>query len=160
MMALAIAIGLVVAVALLLRAGLALVRRYEARYAAYTEAANKFYAAAERLVDNPDTPDEVLSFMELMNESINFPHSALIFVRLMQKNRHRRRGGDPVLNLRTMPQNMVADFVIAFDSWVNAMAYRGMFWGPIFKAYIDAPFIEAKAKEVVAISHKRAALAA
>lgn len=159
MTSLVMTLALIVVVALALRVGLALVRRYQARYVAYADAANEFYVAADRLVDNPDTPREVLDFLDLMNESINFPHSALFFVRLMQKRGH-NRGGRPTIDIRTMPQSTVADFVIAFNAWISAMAYRGMFWGPIFKAYLDAPSVEAKAPEVVARSHKRAALPA
>lgn len=154
MTGLVIALAVAAAIVLLMRLGLALVRRYQARYAAYAEYANEFYAASDRLIDNPDTPDDVIEFVGLMNESINFPHAALVFVRLMQKRRGKRHG-DPMFNLRTMPQSMVADFVIAFDSWVNAIASRGMFWGPIFKMYLDAGAIESKAKDVAAISHRR-----
>lgn len=154
MMALVIALILVAIVAAILKLGLVLVRRYQARYIAYAEAADEFYVAADRLVDNANTPDDVLDFVALMNESINFPNAALFFVRLMQK-RHGKPRGNPALNLRTMPQDVVADFVIAFDAWINAMAYRSMFWGPIFKALLDTPSVESKARDVVALSHKR-----
>lgn len=154
MTTLLIALAVVVVFALALRAGLALVRRYTARYEAYAGEASKFYAAADRLVDNPNTPDSVLEFVELMNEIVNYRYAALFFVRVIQKQQEKPRKV-PAFSLRTMPQDVVADFVIAFEAWVNAMAYRGMFWGPIFKAYLDSPSVVAKAKEVADRSHRK-----
>lgn len=145
----------ILAALVLARCGLWLVRRYNRARSEYAEAANQFYEAADRLVDNPNTPANVLEFLELMNVSINYPYSAMLFVQRFQKGRsHGEARRKPSINLRTMPQDVVADFVIAFEAWTNAMAYRSVFWGPIFKAYLDTPSVEAEAKKVAAMSQK------
>jgi hypothetical protein len=116
--------------------GLALVKLRETRYAAYAAAANEFYVAADRLVDNPDCPKNVLEFLEDMNELINFPRTAMYLAQSMRKNKHRPKSGN-VISLRKMPQGIVADFVIACNSWVDAVSYRTMFWGLMFRIYLD-----------------------
>jgi hypothetical protein len=153
-----IAIVGIFVVALTLRAGLLLIRLYTLRYEAYREHANAFYEAADRLIDNPNTPDDVVNFIGEMNGTINFPDAAMAFTMIFRRNRskqHSKPKGSPRFNLRTMPQDVVADFVIAFEHWIEAMAYRGMAWGPIFKAHLDAPTVEAKAKSVAAQSDQR-----
>lgn len=165
MINLLIAILMVVVVALLLRAGLLLVRLYTMKYELYRLRADAFYEAADRLVSNPNTPDDVVAFVGEMNQTINFPHSAMFFVHVLQKARRRRAKGEitaPRFDIRAMPQDVVADFVLAVENWIEAMAARSMFWGRVFKAYLDGPTIEARAKAVAIRSrhHTEAVLAA
>lgn len=156
-----VALSLAILVILAMRAGLAIIRRYENRYESYAAAANEFYTAADRLIDNPNTPDDVLKFVGEMNESINFPHTALIFAQAMQRRRRIKNDRAARFDLRTMPQDIVADFVLAFGNWIDAISYRGMIFGPIFRAYLDAPSVERETAAVARkIQHKQALAAA
>lgn len=154
-----LAILMIVVIGLILRAGVLLIRMYTLRYELYREHANVFYEAADRLLDNPNTPEDVVKFVGEMNSTINFPEAAMAFVFFMRRNRRMidrsAVKGKPRFDLRSMPQDVVADFVIAFENWIEAMAYRGMTWGPVFKAYLDAPTVEAKAKAVAEKSHQK-----
>ncbi|QNQ62491.1 hypothetical protein IB024_01665 [Brucella sp. 6810] len=157
MTSLLIAIIGVIVVALCLRAGFLYVRLYNLRYEMYREHALVFYDAAERLVDNPNTPNDVLSFVNEMNGTINFPNAAFVFSLILWKKRKTRKikaKKSPRFDLRALPDDVVADFVIAFEHWIDAMAYRGMGWGTIFKALLDAPTVEEKAKSVARKAHK------
>ncbi|MGU3399257.1 hypothetical protein ACLBWS_05860 [Brucellaceae bacterium D45D] len=154
-----IALGGVALVAFCLYSGLAYMRFYNRRYEAYREHANCFYEAADRLIDNKNTPEDVVRFVNEMNSTINFPDAAFAFSMIVMKNRKNRKLGikkNPRFNLRSMPEDVIADFVIAFEHWIEAMACRGMGWGLIFKGLLDAPIIEEKAKSVAKISSKSA----
>ncbi|MHA6687108.1 hypothetical protein [Mesorhizobium sp. A556] len=81
---------------------MAVIRLYIRRRARYVCAANEFYVAANRLIDTPETPDDVLDFIEKLNYSIN-PYTALVFVRVLQSKEKSSTPRRPPLNLRTMP---------------------------------------------------------
>lgn len=141
-----LAVLLFVGVSLLLWAGLALIRRYDRRYREYTAAANDFYVAADQLVDNRETPEDVLSLIDSLNETINFPHTAVVYTRILQRQGRERQNRS--FDIYSIPQSVVADFVTAMNAWVDAVSYRGLFFGSVLRIYLDARSIQSTATKV------------
>jgi hypothetical protein len=136
----ALAILLFVLVVVALRLGLTLVRSHDRRYRLYSAWANEFYSAADRLIENPETPQEVLDFVGEMNTVVNFPHTALTYVRVIQKKRQAALPMLPTKNhfdLHELPGSVVADTVVAIEAWKNAIAYRSLVFGPVLRLYFD-----------------------
>lgn len=145
-------IALFAVAALALLYGLYLLRRYDlAQLEEFEFYAKEFHEAAKPLIEDDETPEEVLHQLSKMNRILSSRTAARNFMWLIASRRHHVGGHGPSAEVREFFRRrpeLEAKFVEAMTATILAMSYRSRFWGYKLRLWFSAIETNEKKEEI------------
>jgi hypothetical protein len=92
-----------------------------------------FYRFSENLVNDPDTPEQVVNLVMLLAKSIESITFLWRFVGLLLAGKIRRRQWDSLEIYKELPQHLRSDYVGLLVSFVFSLTYNNAFLGEMIR---------------------------